>query len=136
MPKVLIVGSADLRADLERTILWAAGMERGEISRPSGALVVARSFVPSVVVMDGADVPAALSLLRRLRENAGTRRSSIVVVSRQTALPEDELLHAGANLVLTGPVDPPLWNTRLGELLIWPRRLRTRLPVRAVPRSD
>ncbi len=136
MPKVLIVGSADLSTDLERTILWADGMERALVSTPSGALDVARSFVPSVVVMDGADGPATLSLLRRLRENAGTRRSSIVVVSRQTDLPEEELRQAGANLVLTGPVDPPLWNTRLGELLIVSRRLRTRLPVRVVPRSD
>src|SRR5437773_12012416 len=116
MPKVLIVGSADLRADLERTILWADGMERAQISTPSGALDVARSFVPSVVVMDGADVPAALSLLRRLRENAGTRRSSIVVVSRQTDLPEAELLQAGANPVLKGPADPPAGNTRPGGL--------------------
>ncbi len=136
MPKVLIVGSADLGTDLERTILWADGVERALVSTPGGALEVARAFVPSVVVVDGADAPAALGLLRRLRENAGTRRSSIVVVSRQTALPEEELRQAGANLVLTGPVDPPLWNTRLGELLIVPRRVRTRLPVRAVPRSD
>src|SRR5260370_5887195 len=136
MLKVLIVGPADLCRDLERTMLWADGMERALVSTPSGALDVARSFVPSVVVLDGAEVAAALSLLRRLRENAGTRRSSIVVVSRQTGLPEEELRQAGANLVLTGPVDPPLWNTRLGELLIVPRRLGTRLPVRAVPRSD
>ncbi len=106
------------------------------MSTPGGALEVARAFVPSVVVVDGVDAPAALGLLRRLRENAGTRRSSIVVVSRETALPEEELRQAGANLVLTGPVDLPLWNTRLGELLIVPRRVRTRLPVRAVPRSD
>src|SRR5260370_3175709 len=136
MPKVLIVGSADLGRDLERTILWADGVERALVSTPSGALDVARSFVPSVVVMDGADVPAALSLLRRLRENAGTRRSSIVVVSRESGLPEEELRQAGANLVLTGPVDPPLWNTHLGELLIMSRRLGTRLPVHVVPRSD
>src|SRR5260370_4375186 len=136
VPKVLIVGSADLSTYLERTMLWADGMERALVSTPGGALEVARAFVPSVVVVDGADVPAAVGLLRRLRENAGTRRSSIVVVSRQTDLPEEELRQAGANLVLTGPVDPPLWNTRLGELLIVPRRFRTRLPVRAVPRTD
>src|SRR6266446_4306393 len=136
MPKVLIVGSADLGTDLERTILWADGVERALVSTPGGALEVARAFVPSVVVVDGADAPAALGLLRRLRENAGTRRSSIVVVSRQTALPEEELVRAGANLVLTGPVDPPLWNARLGELFVVPRRVRTRLLVRAIPRGD
>jgi TonB family protein len=136
MPKVLIVGSADLGTDLEPTILWADGVERALVSTPSGALEVARAFVPSVVVVDGADAPAALGLLLRLRENAGTRRSSIVVVSRQGGLPEEEFRQAGANLVLTGPVDPPLWNERLGSLLIVPRRVRTRLPVRAVPRNN
>jgi eukaryotic-like serine/threonine-protein kinase len=136
MPKVLIVGSADLGTELERTILWADGVERALVSTPSGALDVARAFVPSVVVVDGTDAPAVVRLLLRLRENAGTRRSSLVVVSRQPGLPEEELVRAGANLVLSGPVDPPLWNARLGELLIVPRRARTRLLVRAVPRSD
>src|SRR6266704_3301849 len=136
MTKVLIVGPADLGTDLERTILWADGVERALVSTPGGALEVARAFIPSVVVVDGADAAAALGLISRLRDNAGTRRSSIVVVSRDTALPEEELRQAGANLVLTGPVDPPLWNTRLGELLIVPRRVRTRLPVRASPRND
>src|SRR6266511_781556 len=116
MTKVLIVGSADLGTDLERAL----------VSTPGGALEVARAFIPSVVVVDGADAAAALGLISRLRDNAGTRRSSIVVVSRDTALPEEALRQAGANLVLTGPVDPPLWNTRLGELLIVPRRVRTR----------
>ena len=136
MPKVLIVGSADLATDLERTILWADGIERALVSTPGGALDVARAFVPSVVVVEGTDSPTVVGLLLRLRENAGTRLSSLVVVSRQAGLPEQELVRAGANLVLTGPVDPPLWNARLGELLIVPRRARTRLLVRAVPRTD
>jgi serine/threonine-protein kinase len=136
MPKVLIVGSADLSTDLAHTILWAEGVERALVSTPGGALEVARAFVPSVVVIDGADAPATLALLRRLRENAGTRRSSIVVVSRQTGLPEEELRQAGANLVLSGPLDPPRWNARLEELIIVPRRVRTRLSVRATPRND
>src|SRR5260221_635104 len=133
MPKVLIVGSAELGTDLERTILWADGVERALVSTPGGALDVARAFVPSIVVVEGTDAPAAIGLLVRLRENAGTRRSSIVVVSRQAGLPEEELVRAGANLVLTGPVDPPLWNARLGELFVVPRRVRTRLLVRAIP---
>jgi len=135
MAKVLIVGSAELGTDLERTILWTDGIERALVSTPGGALEVARAFVPSLVVVDGADAAAALGLIRRLRENAGTRRSSIVVVSRQPGLPEEELRQAGANLVLTGPVDPPVWNAGLEELFVVPRRVRMRLPVRVVPRN-
>src|SRR5258708_21001574 len=74
MPKVLIVGSAELGTDLERTILWADGVERALVSTPGGALDVARAFVPSIVVVEGTDAPAAIGLLVRLRENAGTRR--------------------------------------------------------------
>src|SRR5260221_542403 len=136
MLKDLIVGSAERGPDLERTILWADGVERALVSTPGGALDVARAFVPSIVVVEGTDAPAAIGLLVRLRENAGTRRSSIVVVSRQAVPPEEELRQSGANLVLTGPVDPPLWNARLGELFVVPRRVRTRLLVRAVPRHD
>src|SRR5258706_1497738 len=133
MAKVLIVGSAELGFALERTILWTDGVERALVSTPGGALEVARSFVPSLVVVDGADASAALGLIRRLRENAGTRRSSIVVVSRLPGLPEAELRQAGANLVLMGPVDPLLWNAGLEELFVVPRRVRMRLPVRAAP---
>ncbi|HEY5906941.1 MAG TPA: protein kinase, partial [Vicinamibacteria bacterium] len=136
MPKVLIVGAADLGSDLERTILWADGVERALVSTPGGALDVARAFVPSVVVVDGADALATLELIRRLRENTGTRRSSMVVVCRQSGVAHVEFERAGANLVLTGPVDPPVWNARLEELLLIPRRVKMRLPVRAVPRSD
>src|SRR5260370_8416297 len=73
VPKVLIVGSADFSTHLERTMLWADGMERALVSTPGGALEVARAFVPSVVVVDGADVPAAVGLLRRPRGNPAPR---------------------------------------------------------------
>src|SRR5258707_11935451 len=104
MPKVLIVGSAELGSELQRTLLWGDGIERALVSTASGALEVARAFVPSVVVVDGVDVPSAVGLLRRLPENAGARRSSIVVVSRQARFPAEELGPAGAHLVLPRPV--------------------------------
>src|SRR5260370_34839560 len=122
MTKVLIGGPPAPNPDLERTILWAEGGERALVSTASGALEVARAFVPAVVVVDGGDAPSALGLLRRLRENAGTRRSSLAVVSRQAGLPADELRPAGATLGLTGPLDPPLWTPALGGPLIGPRR--------------
>ncbi|PYQ15835.1 MAG: hypothetical protein DMF79_19300, partial [Acidobacteria bacterium] len=69
MTRALIVGSAEFGTRLEPTVLWADGVERALVSTAGGALEVARTFVPSVVVVDGADAPAALGLIRRLREN-------------------------------------------------------------------
>ena len=57
MSKVLIVSSADLTPVLGGTILWGEGVERVFASSPSAALDVARAFVPSLVVLDGADAP-------------------------------------------------------------------------------
>ena len=133
MPKVLIVSGGDLTPVLGGTMLWGKDLERVFASSESAALEVARAFVPSLVVLDGADAPAALSLVRRLREHPGTRRSSIVVVVPSAASPlADEALQAGANLVLAPPIDAELWDARLERLLAVPRRLRLRFPVRAV----
>src|SRR5258706_14474309 len=113
MPKVLIVGSAELGSDLERTILWGDGIERALVSTASGALEVARAFVPSVVVVDGVDVPSAVGLLRRLPEKAGARRPSVVGVSPPAGLPIEELLRGRGQPLVTGPPGPPPRHTRL-----------------------
>lgn len=131
MPKVLIVAAEDLAPELGRTLLWKKGVERVFVSSPAMALDLARSFVPSLVIVDGTDSGDAIALVERLRESPGTRRSSMVVHCAR-AVPDDEeaLRRAGANLVLSGPVDPSRWDARLEILLGVPRRLKARFPVR------
>jgi serine/threonine-protein kinase len=136
MAKVLIVSSRDLGAALGDTVLWAPDVERLVASSPGAAFEVTRSFVPSLVVVDGADAPATLELVRLLRESRGTRRASIVVVEPAPALSEEELCRAGANLVLRPPVDPADWDEALQRLLSGPRRVRTGLSARFVPRAE
>jgi len=132
--KVLIVSSADLTPVLGGTILWGEGVERVFASSPSAALDVARAFVPSLVVLEGADAPATLGFIRQLREHPGTRRSSIAVVSTPPApAAEEEILKAGANLALRAPLDSEVWDARFKRLLAVPCRLRVRFPVRLQP---
>lgn len=131
MPKVLIVSSADLTPELGQTVLWRSSIQRVFAAGPEAAFEVARTYVPGMVLVDGADGGASIDLVRRLRENAGTRRSSVVVLSRSPSLADEEpLRHAGANLILAGQVDPALWDARLEELLSVPRRRDARIPVR------
>jgi CheY-like chemotaxis protein len=132
MPKILIVAPEDLAPELGRTRLWKKDVERVFVSSPAIALDLARSFIPSLVVLDGADGAAAVGLVERLRESAGTRRAALLVWCA-SALPEQEqeaLRHAGANLVLNGPVDPSRWDAPLDMLLNVSRRLHARFPVR------
>src|SRR5512140_2327362 len=100
MPKVLIASATDLTPELQQTILWGPEVERVVASTPTATLEVARTFVPSLVIVDGTDPVAAQGLIRRLREHPGTRRSSVVVVARSASAADGDLQDAGANLVL------------------------------------
>ncbi len=135
MARVLIVSSRDLAPILGDTILWHPGVERLVASSPAGAFEVVRSFVPSLVVIDGCDAKAASEIVHFFRESPGTRRSSIVLVDPAPEIGDQELLGAGANLVLRGPVDPTHWDDGLKRLLAIPRRVRAGLPARIVPRT-
>ena len=136
MARVLIVSSRDLGPTLGDTVLWRPGVERLTASTPAAAFEVTRSFVPSLVAVDGCDPAAAREMVRLLRESPGTRRSSIVVVDPAADLTDRELERAGANLILRGPVDPTHWDEGLKRLMAVPRRVRTGLPARFVPRTD
>lgn len=131
MPKVLIVAAADLTPELGTTVLWGNGYERVFAPGTEAAFDLARALMPSMVVLDAPDTRAAVDLITRLRENPGTRRSSVLALSRSPDLADEETLrHAGANLVLAGEVDPTLWDARLEDLASVPRRREARIPVR------
>ncbi len=139
MPKVLIVSSTDLAPVLGKTLLWDRDVERVVASTPAVALDLARAFVPSLVILDAAEPRVASGLARRFRSHAGTRRSSIVAIHALTAPSsddEEDLRDAGVNLLLSGPVNLPEWNTQLERLLSVPRRLRMRLPVAYRPAGE
>ena len=130
MPRILIVASADLTPELGDTLLWRADITRVFSPSHEAALDAVRAVAPSLVIIDGADMRASRVLVGRLRAGPDTREVSLIVVRRSPA-PEDEqaLRRAGANLVLSGHVDPALWDSRLEELLHVAPRREVRVPV-------
>jgi hypothetical protein len=133
MPRVLIVAATDLGPELGRTVLWRSDIDRVFTPTHAGGLDAARSLLPHLVLLDDTDPPATRALIIKLRDDPAVRRVSIAVLSRARALslPEEEALRrAGANLVLSGEVEPTLWDDRLDELLNVPRRREVRVPVR------
>jgi CheY-like chemotaxis protein len=130
MPRVLVVASTDLSPELGDTALWGSGVQRTFASQSEEGLQAARAERPNMVVLDGDDSLTALSFVRRLRADPAARGASIAVLSRSSSLLDEEALRAaGANLVLSGRVDPSLWNRRLEILLNVPKRRDARFPV-------
>ena len=129
MPQLLICAPSGLEAELAGTPLWRGDMERHLASRAEEAQMLAVASRPDLVVVDR-DLPGAAELVAALRADAGTRRSSIVVVARGDHDPlEVELLEAGANAVLRLPAGPE-WESRLRALLAVPMRRQARLEVK------
>ena len=129
MPQLLICAPSGLEAELAGTPLWRGDMERHLASRTEEAQMLAVASRPDLVVVDR-DLPGAAELVAALRADAGTRRSSIVVVARGDHDPlEVELLEAGANAVLRLPAGPE-WESRLRALLAVPMRRQARLEVK------
>ena len=128
--RVLLACPHDLPAELGRTILARAGVQRVDVPDLDAAWTAARALRPALVIVDGRDHLPAERLVRRLRGDGETRNTAIVVLSDAPTLEEEEALRrAGANVVFPGRVDPELWEARLDELLNVPRRRATRLDV-------
>jgi serine/threonine-protein kinase len=126
--KVLIVAGGDLFAELGGTILWSKNVRRIFADSPRAATDAARGFLPSLVVVEARGELSGAAFIRTLRTSPGTRRSSMVVLSRGHES-EADLLAAGANLILVPPIDPELLNPKLETLLSVPRRVRVPFPV-------
>jgi len=128
--RIVIVSGVDLSAELGDTVLWRAGIERVFCPSVSAALETIPSLSPSLTVVDASDAGAASDLIRRLRLNPPTRLLSVAALSRSSSLEDEAMLRgAGANVVLSGHVDPFLWDGRLEDLLSVPRRRELRVPV-------
>ena len=132
MPKVLVVSPRDLQPELGDTILWRGAVERVFVPSPAAAVEVVRTVAPHMVVVDGVEVETVSSFIRTLRADPSTRSLSVAVLSRSASLADEEAFRrAGANAVLSGHLDPFLWDDRLEELLNVPPRRQARIPVRS-----
>lgn len=128
MPIALICSQSDLAADLAGTPLWRSEVERHLAGSFEEGLLLAGAARPDLVAVDR-DLPRGDRLVAALREDASTRRCSIVVLARGDFDPiEVDLLEAGANAVLRLPAGAE-WEHRLRVLLAVPVRRQARLPV-------
>jgi len=128
--RVLIVAARDLTAQLGETVLWRSDVERVFSPSPKAALERVASLGVRLVVMDTETRDGALHFVEELRRASLTRKVSIAVLGRTLSLKDEDALRvAGANLVLSGRVEPKVWNGRLDELLSVPSRREVRVPV-------
>jgi diguanylate cyclase (GGDEF)-like protein/PAS domain S-box-containing protein len=128
--KVLVVGPESLSGVLGPTVLGRPDIDHVHVESPQGAVEAAASARPQMVVID---LPPgeAVALVRSLRDNSATRPTAIVWLDRgEPGEAETEIAVAGANAVVTLPLDPFLWDRRLEELLSVPTRRTRRIPVR------
>ena len=129
--RILIVGPGDLASELGRTILWRREIERVHAPDVEAGYEAARSVQPSLLIVDAGGHEEALAFVRRMRRDPLVRSTGIAVFSRSPTVREEEALRlAGATVVLSGEVDPILWDRRLEEILNVPSRRDARIPVR------
>lgn len=129
-PRILIVAARDLTPQLGDTVLWRAGIERVFSPSADSALDTLPLLGARLVILDTEDALSALHFVEDVRRDPLTRALSLAVLGRTLTLSDEDALRvAGANLVLSGRLDPSVWDTRLEELLHVPRRREVRVPV-------
>ena len=129
--RILIVGPGDLAAELGRTILWRGEIERVRAPDLEAGHQAARVVQPSLLIVDAGAHDEALEFVRKFRLDPLVRSTGIAVFLKAPTIREEESLRlAGANIVLSGEVDPVLWDRRLEEILNVPYRREARIPVR------
>jgi CheY-like chemotaxis protein len=128
MPTVLICGREQLVKELAASPVWRDGLDRviaEDVSQASSMAVAAK---PNLIVVDR-DLPRAEYLIQKLRADAGTQRTSIVIVASGGMQHEElGLLSAGANALLRLPPSPE-WDTCIERLMSVPTRKQTRVAV-------
>ena len=138
MLRILVCSKADLRPELQGTIVGRQGIEVYRAERFQDARLLASTLGPRAILVDR-DLPDAKDFVRSLRQDPATRPRSIAVVARGASQPgESDLLDSGANALFRLPPDEG-WDDRLSRLLtVAPRhdaRLMVRLAVQTEPET-
>src|SRR5262245_25848457 len=121
-PRALVVSAVDLAVDLGQTALWQ-GEASLAFATDAESAWQAVSAGPFAMVIVDAGLAGAVDLVSRLRADPESRNCAIVALSRAPARADEPAFReAGANAVLTPPVDPAVWDARLRELLLAPPR--------------
>jgi DNA-binding response OmpR family regulator len=128
MPVVVIFGTSELGAALDRTVLRRQEYGRHVAESLEAGLRTTRTLKPALVILDR-DFAQATAVVKEIRQDPATRQCSLAVVARGDFQPAElELLELGANAVLRLPVNEE-WDTRLARLLAVNTRRETRVPI-------
>lgn len=128
MLRILLCSELDLRGELRASVIGRQGIDVYRANGPEEARLLASSLGAQLILVDR-DLPHAVSLIQKLREEPTTRTRSVAVLARGDLEPgEIELLAAGANAILRLPPDDT-WPERLRRLLNVPLREEARVPV-------
>jgi len=126
--QALICSEGSLDGELGTTMLFRSNVERHAARTAEEAQALARRLKPAIVLVDR-DLPRAVELVKQLRDDAVTRRLSVVALARgDFASSELGLLEAGVNAVLRLPPTGD-WDDRLFRLMHVPVRREVRVPV-------
>ena len=127
--QALICSLGSLEGELGATMLYRSNVERHAARTADEAKAAARRLQPAIVLVDR-DLAGAVELIKSLRDDAATRRLSVVALARgEFASSELALLEAGVNAVLRLPPSGD-WDDRLFRLMHVPVRREVRVPVR------
>jgi CheY-like chemotaxis protein len=109
-------------------MLFRSNVQRHEARTAEEAKSMARRLKPEIVLVDR-DLPRAAELVKELRDDAVTRRLSVVALARGDFVSSElGLLEAGVNAVLRLPPAGD-WDDRLFRLMHVPVRRDVRVPV-------
>jgi len=128
MPTVLVAGRDAFVKELSSTTVWRDGLDRVIANDVNQAATMALAAKPLLVVVDR-DMARAEYLIQKLRGDAGTQKTSIVIIASGPIQSEElGLLSAGANALLRLPPTPE-WDSCIERLLSVPTRKQTRVGV-------
>jgi signal transduction histidine kinase/DNA-binding response OmpR family regulator len=102
---VLLVHDDDYSGYILKGILMGAGHEVLVASSGEDALQIARTRHPSLVVLSAALADDPIALVRTLKHDPDTRKAAAIMLS-STGDDREDLLRAGADEVVTVPIQP------------------------------
>ncbi len=137
MRKVLTMTIKSGYSGPEQDSLWGTGFERIFVSHYDEVLEGICTHAPDLVVLDGLGkscLEKAKKTLIKVRRQKEIKYTSLVVLTSLDISPseEEQLINAGANIIIPVPSDPKLWNLKLERLINIPNRHRFRVPVQIV----
>ena len=108
-----------------------------ELADEKDVLQAIKSHRPDLVLLNATNKSNSCSvpsLIREVRNDKETRNTSIAALTHENIRPAEgeELIDAGANIIIPTPSDPRLWSFKLEKILNASERYKLRAPVEII----